>query len=230
MLTCVVLSIVFLSFPVFSNGKTPYKDLLLPEVIDKIRNGELLPTLPNDVCPHEIYENLIAPCFVNDASARLSFKELYDQAVYLGATEDEEAVKEHLNGAHTHLTVASDSLTETEVLERQGPSVHHLNTDFITNTLKAVSNQMPEMKGIIDPAEAKIYHMVQAYGKPVGLTITCPRDGEPGAAYVDTLSGEDNVGIANALLSYSWGYKARFVIKIIYGYSGCSHYCVQTPS
>ena len=189
----------------------------------KIRNGELLPKLPNDVCADEIYEKLIAPCFVNDASARLSFKELYDQAVYLGATEDEEAVKEHLNGAYTHLTVASASLTETEVLERQGPSVHYLNTDFIINTLKAVSNQMPKMKGIKDPAEANIYHMVQAYGKPAGLIVTCPRDGEPGAAYVDILSGEDNVGIANALLSYSWGYKVKFGTEIIYGYSGCFH-------
>merc|ERR1712166_1373640 len=130
-----------LVWEVFSNGKTPYKDFLLPEVIEKIRNGELLPTLPNDVCPDEIYETLIAPCFVNDASARPSFKELYDQAVYLGATEDEDAVNEHHNEAHNHLTMDSAPLTKTEVLERQGPSVHHLNTAFITNTLKAVSNQ-----------------------------------------------------------------------------------------
>merc|ERR1712166_131952 len=132
-----------------------------------------------------------------------------------GAPEDEEAVKEHLNGAHTHLTVASASLTESEVLERQGPSVHHLNTDFITNTLQAVSNQMSEMIGITDPAGANIHHMNQAYGKPAGLTATCPRDGEPGAAYVDILSGEDNVGIANALLSYSWGYKVQDVVDAL---------------
>jgi hypothetical protein len=208
---------------VFSNGKTPYKDSLLPEVIEKIRNGELLPQLPNDVCPDEIYEKLIATCFVNDASARPSFKELYDQAVYLGAFEDEEAVKEHHNEAHNNLTSDLASLTQTEVLERQGPSVHHLNTDFITNTLKEVSNQMSKMIGITEPAEANIHHMIQAYGKPAGLIVTCPRDGEPGAAYVDILSGEDHVGIANALLSYSWGYKVKFGIMIVYGYSGCSH-------
>ena len=195
----------------FSNGNTPYKDFLLPEVIEKIRNGKLLPKLPNDVCQEEIYETLIAPCFVNDAAARPSFKELYDQAVYLGATEDEEAVNEHHDGAHNHPTVDLASLTEAEVLERQGPSVHHLSTDFITNTLQAVSNQMPHMEGITDPAEAKIFHMAKAYGTPAGLTVTCPRDGQPGAAYVDTLSGADNVGIANALLSYSWGYKVRLV-------------------
>merc|ERR1712166_1105639 len=132
-----------------------------------------------------------------------------------GAPEDEEAVKEHLNEAHTHLTVILAPLTEVEVLERQGPSVHHLNTDFITNTLEAVSNQMRKMTGITDPAEANIHHMVQAYGKPAGLIVSCPRDGEPGAAYVDILSGEDNVGIANALLSYSWGYKVQDVVDAL---------------
>ena len=101
------------------------------------------------------------------------------------------------------------TLTPTQVLERQGPSVHHLSTDFIKNTLEAVSDQMATMEGISDSAEAKIYHMVQAYGRPAGLIVTCPRDGKSGAAYVDTLTGAENVGIANALLSYSWGYKVR---------------------
>ena len=70
---------------------------------------------------------------------------------------------------------------------------------------------MATMEGISDPSDAKIYHMVQAYGKPAGLIVKCPRDGKRGAAYVDTLTGKDNVGIADALLSYSWGYKVRVV-------------------
>jgi hypothetical protein len=44
-----------------------------------------------------------------------------------------------------------------------------------------------------------------SYTKPIGADVICPRDFEKGAAYVDTLSGADNVGKANALLSYSWG-------------------------
>ena len=34
----------------------------------------------------------------------------------------------------------------------------------------------------------------------------CPRDGKIGCAYVDTLTNLDDVGRADALLSYSWGY------------------------
>ena len=61
----------------------------------------------------------------------------------------------------------------------------------------------------MDASDAKIYHMVNAYAKPAGKDVTCPRDKNVGAAYVDTLNGDDNVGLANALLSYSWGYKVH---------------------
>ena len=196
----------------FSNGETPYTGVTLPEAVEKIRNGELLPQLPADMCADEIHQKLIAVCFKSDASSRPTFKDLYNQVVQLGASEDEVAVAEQKIKVRRRSNIGANkdvTLTPTQVLERQGPSVHHLCTDFIKNTLKAVSHQMASMQGITDPAEAKIYHMVQAYGKPSGLPVTCPRDGKSGAAYVDTLSGADNVGIANALLSYSWGYKVR---------------------
>ena len=47
---------------------------------------------------------------------------------------------------------------------------------------------------------------MHSYAKPASADIVCPRDGEMGSAYVDTLVGVDNVGMAKALLSYSWGY------------------------
>ena len=197
---------------VFSNGETPYAGVTLPEAVEKIRNGELLPQLPADKCADEIHQKLITVCFNSDASLRPTFKELYNQAVQLGASEDADAVNEHHKAVKRRSNQKTTPLTPTQVLERQGPSVRHLSTDFIKNTLKAVSDQMATMEGISDPADAKIYHMVQAYGKPAGLIVTCPRDGKDGAAYVDTLTGKDNVGIADALLSYSWGYKVRGVL------------------
>jgi hypothetical protein len=196
---------------VFSNADTPYPGVTLPEAVQKIRNGELLPQLPADMCADDIHQKLIAVCFNSDASLRPTFKELYDQAVQLGASEDADAVQHHkaVRSRSIKMSTSKATLTPTQVLERQGPSVQLLSTDFIKNTLKAVSNQMATMEGISDPSDAKIDHMVQAYGKPVGLTAICPRDGKRGAAYVDTLTGADNVGIADALLSCSWGYKVR---------------------
>jgi len=202
---------------VFSNGKIPYEGFTLPEAAAKIREGVVLPKLPANMCPDEIHQTLMAVCFRIDVATRPTFRDIYDQAIYLGASEDDVAVVEQRvkMSRRRSMIDSSTRLTESEVLERQGPSVDHLNTDFITKTLKAVSEQMPNMLGIKDPADAKIYHMVQAYGKPAGLTATCPRDGKPGAAYVDTLSGAEQVGIANALLSYSWGYKVQDVVDAL---------------
>ena len=57
-----------------------------------------------------------------------------------------------------------------------------------------------------DMAAASIWNMVHAYAKPCSAETQCPRDGETGCAYVDTLAHADDVGKADALLSYSWGY------------------------
>jgi len=57
-----------------------------------------------------------------------------------------------------------------------------------------------------DMAEASIWNMVHAFAKPISAESTCPRDGKTGCAYVDTLEDENEVGKADALLSYSWGY------------------------
>ena len=41
--------------------------------------------------------------------------------------------------------------------------------------------------------------------------ITCSRDQQEGAIFVDTLSGRDDVGPATAILSYAWKYPLRLV-------------------
>ena len=57
-----------------------------------------------------------------------------------------------------------------------------------------------------DMTQASIWNMVHAYAKPRSAAMKCPRDGETGCAYVDTLKREIDVGRADALLSYSWDY------------------------
>jgi hypothetical protein len=49
----------------------------------------------------------------------------------------------------------------------------------------------------------------------------CPRDGKKGAAYVDTVHGADNAGLAQYMLSYTWNYP----IIVIVG--GLTLYCEQ---
>eukprot|EP00555_Chaetoceros_dichaeta_P015442 CAMPEP_0198275746 /NCGR_PEP_ID=MMETSP1447-20131203/64940_1 /TAXON_ID=420782 /ORGANISM="Chaetoceros dichaeta, Strain CCMP1751" /LENGTH=509 /DNA_ID=CAMNT_0043970641 /DNA_START=48 /DNA_END=1577 /DNA_ORIENTATION=- len=55
-----------------------------------------------------------------------------------------------------------------------------------------------------------------------GASAICPRDNEIGAAYVDCLEGVDNVGPANRMLSYVWGYTIGDIIDSL------ETYCHQT--
>jgi hypothetical protein len=48
-----------------------------------------------------------------------------------------------------------------------------------------------------------------------GLGIKCPITNKKGAAYVHCLSGEDNVGQATHMLSYTWGYKIGDIVETL---------------
>jgi len=49
-----------------------------------------------------------------------------------------------------------------------------------------------------------------------GAQHTCPRDDKLGAAYVDTIQGEDFVGTANVILgSYCWSYRIKDIVKTL---------------
>ena len=73
----------------------------------------------------------------------------------------------------------------------------------IPQVIKAVQAPWKDKRGIgVNPPEsATISHAVQAVIKPRGAKKVSPRDGAKGAAYVDTLTSKDDVGMATALLS-----------------------------
>ncbi|CAB9497438.1 Kinesin light chain [Seminavis robusta] len=51
-----------------------------------------------------------------------------------------------------------------------------------------------------------------------GQHVRCPLDGRMGAAYVHCLQGEDHVGIANHMLSWTWSYSVSEVVETLDGY------------
>eukprot|EP00978_Attheya_sp_CCMP212_P000863 scaffold1856_cov56-Attheya_sp.AAC.2 len=91
-------------------------------------------------------------------------------------------------------------------LEKLGVSVHYLKT-FLEEVL-------------LDPdlsRDSTIYDCEKLEGPPgvirqKGEDVLCPIDGQLGAAYVHCLDGEDEVGDANFMLSYSWGYSIGDII------------------
>ena len=94
----------------------------------------------------------------------------------------------------------------------QGVSVFHLHTVLLKSVQAAG----------LDVNNAKVYDLEpdlksQKFGliRRFGANTICPRDGKLGAAYVDCLKGEDHVGRANVMLSYSWGYQIKDIVNTL---------------
>ncbi|CAB9520079.1 Kinesin light chain (Partial), partial [Seminavis robusta] len=67
---------------------------------------------------------------------------------------------------------------------------------------------------------SKIYEIENLRGPPgvirtKGANTVCPIDGRLGAAYVHTLQGEDHVGEATHMLSYSWDYSIGDIVDTL---------------
>jgi len=93
-----------------------------------------------------------------------------------------------------------------------GVSVHYLRTILLQEVQDAG----------LDEDTATIYDMEDmrksTHGiiRSKGAQHTCPRDGKLGAAYVDTIQGEDFVGTANVMLgSYCWSYRIEDIVKTL---------------
>jgi tetratricopeptide (TPR) repeat protein len=106
--------------------------------------------------------------------------------------------------------------------DAKGVSVEYLRTTFI-NEVKSY-NQGKKSCVPNNTANKTIYDIEDLRDNRNGLirrkgeNIICPRDGKLGAAYVDCLSGEDNVGTANVMLSYAWGNTVEDIVEVLLKY------------
>jgi tetratricopeptide (TPR) repeat protein len=101
----------------------------------------------------------------------------------------------------------------------KGVSVFHLQTVF--------RDEVGSYKRNLDEATEKkqkcVYDIEDISGSTHGLIrqkgahVTCPRDRRPGAAYVDCLGedGDDHVGPANVMLSYSWANSVEDIVNVL---------------
>ena len=208
-----------LAYEVFASGTLPYADQFdnLTEVSSAIKEGTKL-TRPNPAaCPAAVYEQLMLPCFAADPADRPSFGQLYTVAVEHGAEEDNEARAERMLKQQQR-SAAADARANPNDRALLGPSVYHLEATLIPAVQQAIETIKRDrghpdqaVYAGLDTADASIWHTVHAFAKTHSEHWVCPRDGGVGCAYVDTLSGVDDVGPATALLSYSWGYRVAEV-------------------
>ena len=69
---------------------------------------------------------------------------------------------------------------------------------------------------------AKVYEIEPTVIRPKGASVCCPRDGELGAAYVDSIFGDDNASLAQFMLSYTWGYELGDIVDSLISFCSSS--------
>ena len=100
-----------------------------------------------------------------------------------------------------------------------GVSVHYLSTTFL--------DEVRNRENLDE--KSKIYELERIpYNnddddqlgviRSKGRNTVCPRDSQLGAAYVDCLNGEDNVGPSTFMLSYCWHYTIGDIVKTLIEY------------
>lgn len=208
-------------FEVVSQGQEPLSEFeTARDVAEAIKNGFKMECPAN--CPAVIHKRAMLPCWNAEPSVRPTFHHLKEVLENLGATPaqgEEFRQRSSRTSSNGNLSDVQwrDDLEDRSLL---GPSIHHIANVLVPRVADAVSRTWCDRNGVEagplgDPTDARIFHAVDATMKPAGATTTCPRDGELGCAYVDTLTQRDDVGRANALLSYSWGYRIGSVANAL---------------
>ncbi|CAB9498122.1 Kinesin light chain [Seminavis robusta] len=91
-----------------------------------------------------------------------------------------------------------------------GVSAYHLKSVFLTKVV--------DTKGL--STRSKFYEVENLFSdngfvREQGAATVCPVDGRCGSAYVHTLAGEDHVGPATLMLSWTWSYTVKDVVETI---------------
>jgi len=209
-----------LVYEVMSRGRVPYAEFAtLAEVFEQVKGGYQLKCPPE--CEQKVFDTVMRPCWSPDPSNRPGFGALAAALVDLGVVSDD---PNNYQGRHAKDTSLgnncaprrgshvedSDEVWREGFLDRKllGVSVYHICSVLCPLTLERVKPPWKDRRGeLVGPKAATVRHSVQVVVDPATKTEVCPRDGQRGCAYVDTLTERDHVGSANALLSYTWAYR-----------------------
>jgi hypothetical protein len=207
---------------IVTDGATPYGDTdNLVLVAERIKGGAILPR-PHE-CPTSVYADLMVPCWDPNPKARPTFAELEVVAQSCGGVMADVRFPHEgsSTGSEVSRSLPRDNLADPDLYPAafwagpdghrlRGVSVHHIAHDLPAAAVKATRVPFPHHGRTIDPPPVDgitVLHTVAAVVVPWCEMRVCPRDGGKGCAYVDSLSGPDNVGPSSAMLSYSWSYR-----------------------
>ena len=228
-----------LAYEVFACGTLPYADQFdnLTEVSAFVKQGGKLGRPNPEACPLEVYAELMLPCFAADPADRPSFGELYDVAVRHGAEEDDDALaaRKKAGPRKRHASVPSGDCRHL------APSVHYLSQVLVPELMASVTSTVKaNLAGAVRPDDqfplmdvdlATSFHTKEFIVVPQTKDVTCLRDHQLGAVFVDTLVGDDHVGPATAILSCKYhttaaGFSRSHYAQACFGTCECAHDCI----
>jgi len=90
----------------------------------------------------------------------------------------------------------------------RGVSIDHLEKELLCRVQEQGQSR-----------EAKVYEIEPTVIRPKGARVQDPSDGRFGASYVDSIYGKDNAGVADFMLSYTWGYEIGDIIDTLLAFS-----------
>lgn len=205
---------------IFSLGAEPYDTLATPaEVVDHVKGGRFMQR--HELCPIEIYDSLLSPCWQFSVADRPTFFELLQNIVRqtgtgaLSKTSGSLALIQSGTGSEWStfrsftLEAGGQSVEDIPPSSQQllAPSVRHMLTVFRSGVASAVQGALDDpdqrfrVPGTIE--NTPIWNALELFANPISVNATCPRDKTVGCAYVDTISGEGDVGAATVVISYS---------------------------
>lgn len=100
-----------------------------------------------------------------------------------------------------------------------GVSVYHLENVFLPEV-----QSTQRLSGSSKFYEIENLNNETGFVRNKGLNKVCPLDGRLGAAYVHCLDGDDHVGLANHMLSWTWSYSVRDVVGTMVGFCEANNY------
>ena len=220
-----------LTWEAFSDAAVPHRSDVdnLAELADFVEQGGRLVAPPTDICPSDVFEKLLKPCWATDLGNRPDFGELHSIAVMHGAQEDDQALEERRDQAFEERR-ARQANASTRRSMRGGktrsdrtldcPSVEFMSRSLLPELVVACMPHVVSDPANLDPFTLRNVsdassHQLKDFGVlPQTLDLICTRDQQRGAVCIDVVAKAEK-GTASAILSCAWKHPFSSVVGAV---------------
>jgi len=116
-----------------------------------------------------------------------------------------ESLRQALNGIKSFIPECQGPVSAPKVENSLGNPLRGISVAYLSTVF------LEQVKAFGFDRTAKVYEIEPSVIRGKGKDVICPRDGKPGASYIDCLS-ESDAGMSTHMLSYTWGYEIGDIV------------------